>query len=149
MKKVIFNFTFLCMGLISLSASSIEETRYRGTSFSVPAREVSIIVTDVGYFPNQIVVYKGEKVKFFITSTTERPTCLMLKGKELFVPAKKGEVSEADVFFEKEETLELYCPSNNFRGKITVFEHPVDARKRKAREIASEKKVKVWIPRDE
>ncbi|EQC46397.1 hypothetical protein M899_1987 [Bacteriovorax sp. BSW11_IV] len=149
MRKIILRMLALSMTLISLQSYAIEETRFLGKKFDVPTREVALIVSDVGYFPNQLVVFKGEKVRFYITSTTDRPTCLMLKGKDLFVPAKKGVVSEADIYFDREENLELYCPSNNFKGKVSVFEHPDERRRREAREIASEKKVKVWIPRDE
>lgn len=140
--------TFCC--LLSLSSFSLKQTRFKGKMNTVPQREVSIIVTDEGFYPNKFMAYAGERIDFFVTSTTERPSCFMVKNKELFMAAKKGKISEGSVFFTQPGLYHFYCPSmKNINGTITVIEHPDVIEKRKARDLASEKKVKVWIPEDE
>lgn len=117
-------------------------------SYELPTREVSIIVTDEGFYPSKVSVFKGEKVKFFITSTSENKNCFILKGKDLFLSAEKGNVSEGVVFFDETARIEFYCPTSQEKGHLTVLERPGDKARRIQRELASEK-VKVWMPKEE
>ena len=115
-----------------------------------PLRKVSIIATPEGFYPEHFSAYVGERVKFFVTSTTDMPSCLILKGKEVFLEAKRGEVQEAEVFIQRPGTFKYYCPQGKIEGQMTVLEHPKKVRERRQqRGLASEKKVKMWTPQDE
>lgn len=116
-----------------------------------PVREISIIITDTGYYPARPQGFVGEKIRLFVTSTTANPTCLILKNKDVFLEAKKGVVTEAEVYLEREGDIEMYCPAGGHRSKFVVLEHPSIKSERISREIAQEraKNLKVWRPKDE
>ena len=120
---------------------------FKAQKFTNPTREHSIIVTEEGFYPESISVFKGEKVRFFVTATTERKECFLIKGKEIFLSAEKGKVSEGSVIFNRPGVYQYYCPTTKHRGSITVMERPEVLRERK-RALASET-VKVWMPREE
>lgn len=86
-----------------------------------PLREVSVIVTKEGYYPKNITVFKGERVKFYVTSTVEDPDCMIVQGHKLFLAANKGKLSESEVTFEQEGEFAFYCPSSKHDGKIIVM----------------------------
>lgn len=120
---------------------------FKKKSFSIPKRQQSIIVTPEGFYPEQISVFKGEAIRFFVTATSDQKECFIIKGKEIFLSAEKGKVSEGSVMFNSPGVFQYYCPTTKFKGKITVLERPEDVRARK-RQIASET-TRVWIPREE
>ncbi|OUR94051.1 hypothetical protein A9Q84_18230 [Halobacteriovorax marinus] len=135
--------------LVSLNSLALEQTHFKARKFDSPEREQSIIVSSEGYYPKVVHVYSGEKVKFFITSTGSRPSCFTIPKKQVFLPASRGEISESTVFFERPGVYEFNCPAGGIKGRIVVQEHPTARRARIKREIASEKRVKIWRPRDE
>ncbi len=110
----------------------------------VPTREVSIIVTKEGYYPKSISVFEGEKIKFYVTSTVEDPSCVIVQDHKVFVAANKGKVTEAEAVFNIPGEFSFYCPSSNNDGKVVVLKKVVPKR-----EIASEKKgPSVWMPKE-
>lgn len=108
-----------------------------------PVREISVIVTKEGYYPKSISVFEGEKVKFYVTSTVEEPHCMIVEAHKVFVAANKGKVTEAETTFDKAGEFAFYCPSSKNDGKIVVMKKVLPKR-----EIASEKKRDVWMPRE-
>lgn len=112
---------------------------------ALPTREISIIVTKEGYYPKSISVFEGEKVKFYVTSTTEEPHCMIVESHKVFVAANKGKVTEAEATFDKPGEFAFYCPSSKNDGKVVVMKKAVPKR-----EIASEKKSEgmVWTPKE-
>jgi plastocyanin len=121
---------FIFIFLISLNVFSEE----------VVSREVSIIVTKEGYYPKSITVFKGEKVKFYVTSTTDEADCFILQGHKVFLAATKGKVTEAETVFTNDGVFNFYCPSHKNDGKILVL------KKSGSRDIASEGDV--WKPKE-
>ena len=119
---------------------------FKAQKFTNPTREHSIIVTEEGFYPESISVFKGEKVRFFVTATTERKECFLIKGKEIFLSAEKGKVSEGIVMFNDPGTYQYYCPTNNYKGTISVIvkKDPNKPRRR----VASET-VRIWMPKEE
>jgi hypothetical protein len=117
--------------------------------FDTPLREISIIATKEGYYPKTVSIFVGEKVRFYITSTLEEPSCFMMPEKKLFLSAKKGTLSEGEAFFEKAGNYKFYCPTGRIKGRIAVLKKPNKKEKSK-RELASEgtHKVRVWHPKD-
>ena len=135
--------------IFSLNVLSIEDTYLQGKKYSNPIRQQSIIVSKDGYFPNIIHAFSGEKLKFFVTSTTAKPSCFTLPAKNIFLPANKGEITESVVYFEKPGVYKFNCPAGGAKGRIIVKEHPTARRERIKREIASENRIRIWRPRDE
>jgi plastocyanin len=107
-----------------------------------PTREISIIVTKEGYYPKSISVFEGEKVKFFVTSTVEDPSCVIVESHKVFMAANKGKVTEGETVFDKAGDFAFYCPSSKNDGKIVVLKKHVPKR-----DIAAEK-ADVWMPRE-
>lgn len=114
----------------------------------LPVRELSIIATNEGYYPKEISVFIGEKLRLFLTSTVrERGSCLILPQKKVFLSARMGKVSEAEIMFDRSGVYKFYCPAGKIFGNITVIQKK-DYRKENERSIAS-KVFDYWMPRDE
>lgn len=129
----------LPISLLSNKALSEDKVEY----FKKPLREYSVILTESGYFPNRLVANEGEKVRFFITSTLDKPDCFIVQDHKVFLSAKKGEISETETVFSTPGKFKFFCPSSKHAGYITVLEK----HKIQAREVASEKP-NYWLPRD-
>ncbi len=149
--------TSVILGVFFLSASSygqddhLVETNFKKKVFKNPLREISVIVTDDGFYPNKIMAFKGDKVRFYITSTSKKNhLCFVLHKHEVFVSAEKGKVNEVEVLIENPGRYKFYCPSTKYVGYLTVFEKFSEEEDQK-RSIASEVgsgKPNYWIPRD-
>ena len=48
-----------------------------------------MIATDSGYFPDRLFAYVGEKARFFVTSTGDKPQCFLLKDHQDFLGGRK------------------------------------------------------------
>lgn len=105
-----------------------------------PVREVSIIVTQEGYYPKSLSVFEGEKVKFFVTSTVENPSCVIVESHKVFLAASKGKVTEGEAVFDKAGEFAFYCPSSKNDGRIVVLKK----KQQPQRNVASD----VWMPRE-
>lgn len=125
---------FLLSFLLVFSASAEE--------LAHPTREISVIVTQEGYYPKSLSVFEGEKVKFYVTSTVDKPDCLIVESHKVFMAATKGKITESEVVFDKAGEFAFYCPSSQNDGKIIVLKKSVPKR-----EVASEKK-DYWAPRE-
>ena len=108
-------------------------------------REVSVIVTDYGYFPEKFSVFEGETVKFFVTNTSKDSSCMMVAGHKVFLAAQKGKITEGKATFEKAGEYNIYCPTHSNKAKITVLKKK--SLKQMTRKPASVKK-KYWMPRE-
>lgn len=146
-----YKFKLALIASLLIPVLALEQNYFNEESYDKPKRSVSIIVSDTGYFPKRPIVFVGEKVDIFVTSTTGKPSCLILKGKEVYLEAQKGELSKGEVFFQNSGSYEFFCPATGHKGEFVVLEHPRDKRERIRRELASKraKKVKIWRPRDE
>jgi plastocyanin len=145
------HFLILTFILCSFKAWSLEESSYfQKVSHSGPVRDISVIATKEGFYPKVLTSFKGERVNFFVTSTTERESCFMLTEKNVFVPAAKGSVSEASVVFDRPGVYKFHCPTGNLQGRIVVLEKKSELEKKKVkRKLASDGPVRIWRPREE
>ena len=109
-----------------------------------PTREISIIVSKEGYYPKNFTVFQGEKVKFYVTSTVEDPSCLILQGHKVFLAATKGKIAEGETVFENPGTFAFYCPATKHDGVVTVIKKNETGR----RGIASERDPQLWTPKE-
>jgi len=140
-------FNSLILMLLPISLMAREGEAFDKKQFKKPTREYSIIATNEGFYPNKVFAYVGEKVKFFVTATSDKPQCFLIKDHEVFVGAKQGEISFGEVTFNTPGRFEYYCPSNSFKGHVTVIEKVGEKREKRKREIAS-KKPDYWMPRN-
>jgi len=115
-----------------------------GKTFSVPVREHAIIVTPEGFYPRQISLFTGEKLKLFVTSILDHPSCFMMKEKEIFLAAKKGEISEGEVIFKRPGVFSYYCPTGKISGTVTVLQR--NTKKQRGRGVASRRQR--WRPKE-
>lgn len=113
--------------------------------FDNPVREISVIITEDGFFPNKISAFEGERVKFFITSTAKDKQCFILQRHELFLGVENGKVNEGEVMLDSPGRFRFFCPSHKKQGHLTVIRKHVEVQK--LREPASVKPT-YWTPRD-
>lgn len=126
---------------------ALEATYFKEQQFDFPMREQSIIISENGYYPNKISVFKGEKVRFFITSTLAKQSCFNIPAKNIFSSPQKGEIIEREVVFDEAGTFVVNCPNMNFEGRVTVLQKSQDFIEEQRRGLASDV-VKVWVPKD-
>lgn len=143
MKKTLIGLFLLSALPISVVGKELEG--FSPKKFESPVREFSVIATDAGYFPDSLFAYVGDKARFFVTSTAEKPQCFLLKDHNVFLAAEKGKMEEGAIEFKYAGRFEYYCPSTKFKGHITVVERP-GAKRALKREVAS--KPNFWTPRD-
>lgn len=110
-----------------------------------PVREVSVIVTKEGYYPKSLSVFEGEKIKFYLTSTIEEPSCLIVESHKVFMAGNKGKVTEGEAVFDKPGEFAFYCPSSKNDGKIVVLKK-VQPKRNIASESGNESMV--WTPKE-
>ena len=132
---------------ISFSVSALKDNNV-DKMLSVPTREQAIIVGPAGYYPERITLFEGEKIHIFLTSATEENSCMIVAEKKLFLSARKGEIREGELYFDKPGSFKFYCPTGKIEGKITVLKKPMTLKEE--RSIASKKaSVEIWSPKDE
>lgn len=159
-QRFIIVFGLFLMFWVALAAFSLDDLKASDQvhfasqrEFSPSQRDISLIVSDEGFYPESLVAFAGERVRFFVTATTKLPSCLIVEGKDLFVEAKNGEVRHGEVVFKRPGNYRFYCPKGQIHGNLTVLEHPERRRQQqRKREMASQKEsreVKIWLPRDE
>ena len=139
----------LIFNLILAGSTFALEDQFAKKSFKNPLREISVIISDDGFYPNRIVAYQGEKLKIFATTTSSQKQCFVLQKHELFLAVEKGLVNEGEVLLEHAGRFKFFCPASNKEGHITVLEksNPRDQEFGSNREPASVQP-SYWVPRD-
>ncbi len=150
-----FNLNFLIIILFAVltEAFALEDIAMQITEkkFDIPLREVSVIITKEGYYPKNITVFAGEKIRFYVTTTTDEPSCLILGGKSIAVTANKGKIVEAEAYFDRPSEFSFHCPTGKIFGKLVVLSRPSKKEEfvTAKRNIASGSEVRVWKPKEE
>ncbi len=146
-KGFLFRYFVLLMGMIfSFSVAAEEDEQLRVKMYESPRRDISVIITPEGYYPDKISVFTGEKVRFFVTSTVDTPSCFLIKEHEVYLSAFRGNLTEGEVEFKHSGNFDIYCPSMKHKGHLTVIK-----KYDPSRGIASKSKAvikKEWTPRD-
>ena len=140
--KTKYLFILILSSLICSICFGLEYKNFEAKSYTFPTRKLSLIATDEGYYPNNLVIFEGEKIELTLTSTSKDPSCLILKDKGVFLEASKGKISEANIQFKKPGTYKFHCPSQKIEGKVTVLQ--------KIRpEVEVKRSPAYWMPREE
>lgn len=132
---------------IFISSNLWAQDQFSKKLYKNPVRELSIIVTDDGFFPSRIMAFKGERVKFFITSTSKKKQCFILQKHDVFLSVENGQVNEGSVLLDHAGRFKFYCPASEVKGYLTVFEKSNIESEQSARTPASTKP-NYWLPRD-
>ena len=138
----------LILTLFSTLGHALEDTAFHKKKLDIAEREQAIIVAPEGYYPQKLTIFEGEKVKFFISSTVETPTCMMMPSHKLYIAVRKGKIAEGEAYFDKPGKYIFYCPTGKIKGTVTVLERPTLVSAENRREIASTK-VQVWRPKED
>lgn len=88
-------------------------------------QEVSLIVSDYGYFPNRIFVTQNVPVKIYLTTPSKITMCFMLDTWGLRKGILPGKVEEISFVPEAPGNYRFYCPVKSIEGTLTVREAPV------------------------
>ena len=106
-----------------------------------------MIISKDGFFPNRLVVYKGERVRFFITTVGIETACFNIPDKQVFSSSTNEKITEKEVYFDKVGVFTFNCPGHLFNGRIMVLEKNSDKAETERRGLASDV-VKVWRPKE-
>ena len=128
-------------------AFALEDTYNNDRSLDVPYRELAVIISKDGFFPNRLVVFKGEKVHFFITAVGYNSACFNIPDKKVFSSTPSSKIIETETFFDKVGVFQFNCPNNSFNGRIIVLEKKSEKLETKRRGLASDT-VKIWEPKE-
>lgn len=132
----------------SFSAMGLDYAYSEKKVYKQPVREQALIVSKEGFYPQNIVAFTGEKVRLFLTTTTDEPSCFIFPEKKVFVSAQRGKIAEDEFEVDKAGVYEFHCPTGKIKGTITVLEKESERRKRIDRSMASKQVIKVWRPKD-
>ena len=138
---------FISLLVLLCPISSMAFEMFGEKVFDTPVREISVIITDDGFFPNKISAFEGEKVKFFVTSTAKDKQCFILQRHELFLGVANGAVNEGEVQLDIPGRFRFFCPSHKKQGFLTVIKRQVEVVE--AREPASVERPRYWTPRND
>lgn len=144
MGKLLKIIAIIALSVRAYSAET-EKSRFEAKKFD-PLREHSIIVTEGGYFPKTISLFKGETLKIYLTASDVDQSCLMLPSHEIFLSANKGRVTSAEATFEEPGEYSFFCPNNNIRGMVTVLERK--KKKPKIERSPATYTKKEWMPKE-
>ena len=90
-------------------------------SFSEEAlQEASLIITENSIYPTTLVVYPGQKLRIYATSTSNKPACLKIPQGNAQIRVLKGKLSIAEMPIPTEAMIDLGCPGDARKGKIIV-----------------------------
>ena len=99
-----------------------QEEYFGAQKFETPRRDVAVIVSKEGYYPNNIVVFQGERIRLFLTSARREEGCLNMASKDFSLSVSQGEVAEGIIFFNQSGVYEFHCPIGKISGRFTVLE---------------------------
>lgn len=106
----------------------------------VGTQEVSLIVSDYGYFPNRIFVTQNVPVKIYMTTPSKNTLCFMLDSWGLKKGINPGKVEEITFTPSSAGNYRFYCPVKSIEGTLTVREAPLA--EQSTRGLASEEERK-------
>jgi plastocyanin len=119
------------------SESNIKELKMREASRK-GTQEVSLIVSDLGYFPNTIFVSRGVPVRLFVTGSSKNPLCLIMDSFEVRKQIRTQKVEEISFLPEHPGKYRFYCPMNGMEGTLVVRELSTDRTPASSESAASE-----------
>lgn len=88
-------------------------------------QEISLIVSDYGYFPNRVFVTQNVPVKIYMTTPSKHTLCFMLDNMGVKKGITPGKVEEITFTPSQAGNFRFYCPVKSIEGTLTVREAPL------------------------
>lgn len=83
-------------------------------------QEVSVIASDMGFFPSRIFVTEGVPVKLFLSTPGQNTLCFMVDQFGVKKGILPGHVEEVSFVPDARGDYRFYCPIKAIEGRITV-----------------------------
>lgn len=83
-------------------------------------REVAVIADEEGFYPDTLVVFKGEKITLFLTGAGVNESCFIMDEGKIFLGVKKGEVKKLELVFNSKGRFPFYCPKGKVKGEEKI-----------------------------
>ena len=115
-------------GIASIGESPVVTTQAaaRDIPASVVARrgvqEVSVIASDLGYFPKTIFVSRNVPVRMYVTSASKNTLCIMMDSFQVRKQVKSDKIEEITFVPNVPGNYRFYCPVNGMEGNLVVKE---------------------------
>ncbi|MBI2604649.1 MAG: cupredoxin domain-containing protein [Deltaproteobacteria bacterium] len=87
-------------------------------------QEVSVIVSDHGYFPSRIFVTQNIPVRVYLTTPSKSTLCFMIDNWSVKKGITPGKVEEVNFVPDRAGNYRFYCPVKGIEGTLTVREAP-------------------------
>jgi len=87
-------------------------------------QEISLIVSDYGYFPSRIWVNQNVPVKIYLSTPSKATMCFMLDQWGLKKGISPGKIEEITFVPEQHGEYRFYCPVKSIEGRLMVREAP-------------------------
>lgn len=94
-------------------------------SSRVGVQEISVIVSDYGYFPNRVFVTQNVPVKIYMSTPSKNTLCFMIDSWGVKKGISPGKVEEVEFTPSSAGNFRFYCPVKSIEGTITVREAPL------------------------
>lgn len=87
-------------------------------------QEVSVIVSDHGYFPSRLFVTQNIPVRVYLTTPSKSTLCFMIDNWGVKKGITPGKVEEVNFVPDRAGNYRFYCPVKGIEGVLTVREAP-------------------------
>ncbi len=105
---------------IPVAANDSNEEPRMSASRARGIQEVSVIVSDHGFFPERIFVTQGIPVRVYLTTSSRTTSCFMVDAFAVRKGINPGNVEEVRFLPERSGEFRYYCPVGAIEGKMTV-----------------------------
>lgn len=85
-------------------------------------QEVSVIASDLGYFPKTIFVSRDVPVRMFVTGASKNTLCIMMDSFQVRKQVKSQKIEEITFLPNLPGKYRFYCPVNGMEGNLVVKE---------------------------
>lgn len=97
--------------------------------FEKGVQEVSLIASDLGFFPKKIFVTSGIPVRIYATGVSKKTLCIMIDYFSIRTQVHTQKISEMNFLPTAAGEYRYYCPINGMEGFIVVRERVDEAKK--------------------
>jgi plastocyanin len=85
-------------------------------------QEVSVIASDLGYFPKTIFVSRDVPVRMYVTGASKNTLCIMMDSFQVRKQVKSQKIEEITFVPKVPGKYRFYCPVNGMEGNLVVRE---------------------------
>lgn len=85
-------------------------------------QEVSVIASDLGYFPKTVFVTRDIPVRMFVTGASKNTLCIMMDSFQVRKQLKSQKIEEITFVPNVPGKYRFYCPVNGMEGNLVVRE---------------------------